>query len=212
MKTKKLFHRWSVLFVIIVFIPGCTVFGIRYVEEPDYHVEKTDGPFELRHYPEYLIAETEVRSNYDDASSIAFSRLFDYISGKNKSDSKIQMTAPVLQDTSGDEIQMTAPVLQTSQGERWMMAFVLPAEYTLETAPRPTDPLVQLRRVPAEQVASLRYTGRLSEESIQTHSERLQDWLAANNYPSRSDARSAGYDPPWTLWFLRRNEIHISIE
>ena len=40
----------------------------------------------------------------------------------------------------------------------------------------------------------------------------LQSWMLKNRLEAVSQPRIAGYDPPWTLPFLRRNEIIIDIK
>jgi hypothetical protein len=51
--------------------------------------------------------------------------------------------------------------------------------------------------------------GRKSNEE---KSEELKNWLTKQGHLAISPLRSAAYDPPWTLPFLRRNEVHIDIE
>ena len=86
---------------------GCTVFGIRTVEEPDYTVILEDGNIQVRQYADFIIAETIVEAEYEEAGSIAFRRLAGYIFGKNKRDEKIAMTAPVLQEQEAGEGETT---------------------------------------------------------------------------------------------------------
>jgi len=92
------------------------------------------------------------------------------------------------------------------------MQFALPADYTLATAPIPDDSSITLKEIPSKKVAVLRYSGFLSEQSIADKTKELHSWLDGQGYKAISTARSAGYDPPWTLPFLRRNEVHIDIE
>lgn len=122
------------------------------------------------------------------------------------------MTAPVIQQQKGEEIAMTAPVLQEQQEGKWVMTFVMPETFTLETIPIPEDPKIQINKVKGKKIAVLRYSGSLGNDAIKTRSKELQDWLNQNGYKSLSSPRSAGYDPPFTIPFLRRNEIHIDVE
>ena len=191
---------------------GCTVFGIRTVEEAKHQTLVDDGRFSVRQYADGVVAETFVDADYRDAGSVAFRRLAGYIFGKNQRKEKIAMTAPVLQEPRREKIAMTAPVLQERSGRGWRMAFVLPAEYTIETAPEPLDPTVLVRKARGEKVAVIRYSGWLSEARANTKSAELRQWLAQRQYTATSKPRSAAYDPPWTIPFLRRNEIHITIE
>lgn len=190
--------------------------GIRNAEEANYSVIENQKPFEVRNYEALVIAETLIEASFDEAGNIAFKRLFGYISGDNVAASEIAMTAPVLtvdeNRGGGKKISMTAPVISEKSGPRWRFAFVLPAEYTLETAPSPNNTAVDLVLVPARKVAAVRYSGSRSEAAYETNLKLLQDWMQQSGYEADSLPRLAGYDPPWTLPFLRRNEVLIDIK
>lgn len=195
-----------------IFLSGCSVVGIRTAEEPNYQVLQDYGHIQIRHYPALLIAETEVNADYNNSSNQAFKRLAGYIFGENKKQQKMSMTAPVLQQPQEETLDMTAPVFQQKNGSAWRMAFVLPEAYALSTAPEPLDPEILIKEIPNKNIAVLQYSGTLSEQGIVEQSEELNNWLINKGYAPLSPPRSAAYDPPWTLPFLRRNEIHIDID
>ncbi|WP_150047747.1 MULTISPECIES: SOUL family heme-binding protein [Methylomonas] len=195
-----------------LWLAGCSVMGIRNAPEPEYQVLLRDGEFEIRAYPSLLVAETLAAADYPEAGSIGFKRLAGYIFGGNTRREKVVMTTPVLREAEGEEIAMTAPVLQQTDGRLWRMSFVMPAGYSLETLPIPLDTHVELHQLPAKKVAVLQYSGSLSEGAITRNSQKLLEWLNQQSFKPISSARSAAYDPPWTLPMLRRNEIHVDIE
>ncbi len=195
-----------------IFLAGCSVFGLRTAEEPSYQVLNDFGDIQIRHYPAMVVAQTEVTADYKNSSSQGFQRLAGYIFGNNKKQQKIAMTAPVIQEQEAETMAMTAPVIQQKSGTVWLMAFVLPAEYSVSTAPVPLDSAVIIKEIPGKKIAVIRYSGSLSEQGIEEKSEHLKNWLSQQGYQAISEPRSAAYDPPWTLPFLRRNEIHIDIE
>ena len=121
------------------------------------------------------------------------------------------MTAPVVQEKNSEKITMTAPVLQKQSDNKWVMAFVLPSTYTLETLPKPLDEKMVIKKIPGKKVASLRFTGFLSDTKLSEKSDLLKAWLMENDYDPKSEPRLAGYDPPWTIPFLRRNEVLIDL-
>lgn len=121
------------------------------------------------------------------------------------------MTAPVLMAPAGEEIAMTAPVLMEEGGEGWWMAFVLPDGMEAARAPVPTDPLVEVVDIQGPLMASLQYTGSMDEETNSAQAQRLRDWIAARGLEAGPGYQIAGYNPPWTLPFLRRNEILIAL-
>ena len=97
------------------------------VETAEYEVLKQSGEFEIRRYESILVAEV------DSSSGSTFNRLFQYISGANKSRAKIDMTSPVI---TSEKIAMTSPVINTSES----MAFVVPSKYNVDDVPEPADP------------------------------------------------------------------------
>jgi len=181
------------------------------IEEPKFKVLEKDGGFELRQYAAHVVAETRVEADFEDAGSIAFRRLFRYISGNNVSQQKIAMTAPVTQ-SRGEKIEMTAPVSQVADGRAFLVAFTLPSTYTLATAPKPLDPTVQIREVPAQLMACWRYSGRWTAGNYRDNDMLLREHLKARGLITRGDAIFARYNPPFTPWFLRRNEVLIPVE
>ena len=180
-------------------------------EEAPYKVLKTDDIFELREYPPQILAEIIVDGDLESAGNKAFRPLFRYISGDNKSRNKIAMTAPVSQEQQGEKISMTAPVSQQPVQEKWAVSFMMPAGYTLETLPVPDDPGITLRPVSARRVAAVRYSGFWSEEKYLLNKGKLETWIRENRFTVNGDPVWARYNPPFTLWFMRRNEILIPI-
>lgn len=180
-------------------------------EEAPYKVVKTDDIFELREYPAQLLAETIVDGDLEGAGEKAFKLLFRYISGDNRSRKKIAMTSPVSQEQKGEKISMTAPVSQQRVQGKWAVSFMMPASYTLETLPVPDDPKVTLRQVPARRVASVRYSGFWSEEKFLLNKAKLDTWIRENGFVVVGEPVWARYNPPFTPWFMRRNEILIPV-
>ena len=195
---------------------GCSLFGIRSTEEAPYSVLEEQGQYQIRQYQSMLVATTIVDSDFDEAGQQAFRRLFNYISGDNKAAREIAMTAPVLATenaaTDGEKIAMTAPVIREKQDQGWRFSFVLPTGYTLENAPLPNDERVSLQQIPARKVASLQYSGSWQQKRFDSHSELLLQWIREQQLQPESLPRVAGYDPPWTLPFLRRNEVLVDIK
>jgi hypothetical protein len=190
---------------------GCSAVGIRTTPEPAFVATPAPDGFEIREYEPMIIAETEVSGDMDDAMNPAFRRLAGYIFGKNITRESIEMTAPVVMEQRSQKIEMTAPVVMEEQGDTTWMAFVMPEEWTMETLPIPVDKRVRLREVPARRMAVLQFTGFLNERRINAHAEKLMGWLDENGYETIGTWQAAGYDPPWTLPFLRRNEIMVEL-
>jgi len=172
----------------------------------------TEKDFELRDYPPYVVAETLVDGTLEDAGNKAFSQLFGYISGKNRSRDSIAMTAPVSQEPASEKIAMTAPVGQQRAEGGWVVSFAMPSSYTLESLPLPDDPEVKLRQVPARRMASVRYSGRWSESRYLRYRRELELWIEQSGFRILGEPVWARYNPPFAPWFLRRNEILIPVD
>ena len=181
------------------------------VEEAEYTVVLKEERFEVREYKPYIVAETIVDGDFEDAGDEAFGRLFKYISGNNKSRQNVEMTAPVGQVAESQKINMTSPVGQKQLEGRWAVSFMMPASFTLETLPEPKDQNVILRQVPARHMAAVRYSGFWSEEGYMRNKAKLEAWIGEKGFNTVGEPVWARYNPPFMPWFLRRNEILVPI-
>jgi len=184
------------------------------LEQPDYTVVFRDGDVEYRQYEPYLVSETVIDnvSSYQAAGNEGFRRLFRYITGGNVSRAKIAMTAPVAQTLASEKIEMTVPVQQGRSTDGWRVAFMLPTQYTLETAPAPTDPRVHVREVPGRLMAVLRYSGRWTEKNYAKRKDQLRTSIVSESVMPLGDMQSALYNAPFTPPFLRRNEVMVEVD
>jgi effector-binding domain-containing protein len=199
----------------IVLAVAVTIIGAREamaIEEATYSVARKDHKFEIRDYAPHILAETVVEGTLEEAGNKAFNSLFRYISGDNRARNKVAMTAPVSQEPMGEKIKMTAPVGQQRVQERWAVSFMMPASYTLETLPAPDDPKVTLRQIPARRIAAVRYSGFWSEKNYLQNKLELESWIHKQGLTIAGDPVWARYNPPFTPWFLRRNEILIPVD
>lgn len=188
------------------------------IEEPAYEVVKTYPEFELRRYAPYLVAETEVRGDFDEVGNRAFRILAGYIFGDNRSREKMEMTAPVNQRPApgeGEKLEMTAPVSQRrtdgAGAGGYVFSFVMPSGYTLETLPEPLDPRVRLRGEPARLMAVRGYSGRWTEGNYRENEAILLAAVERAGLKPLSAPVYARYNSPFSLWFMRRNEVMVEV-
>jgi hypothetical protein len=181
------------------------------IEEPSFRVIESAPPVEVREYAAYVVAETRVAGTFGDVGNEGFRRLFGYISGESRGTTQIAMTAPVTQQASPEKIAMTAPVTQQADGSVYKIAFVLPSQYTLESAPVPAHPEVRLAQVPSRRVVAVRYSGRWSAENYKEALGELMAFAEQRSLKLVGEPVYARYDPPFMPWFLRRNEILVEI-
>ena len=180
-------------------------------EEAKFDVVAAEGDYEIRDYAPHLLAETTVKSDAEEAGNRAFRALFNYISGENRSRSKVPMTAPVSQKAESEKIAMTSPVGQRGSNDTWVVSFMMPASYTLETLPEPTDEAVTLRQVSGRRMAVIRYSGTWRHKRFLAHKAKLEAWVKAKGLTAVGPAEWARYDPPFKPWFMRRNEVLIPV-
>ena len=200
-----LFEQMLKILILLfpLFFTGCFILGLGNVPEPEYKViqeeESNNTLFQVRDYSTLVIAETTVENqDFDEVASIGFKRLGGYIFGENKKEEEIKMTAPVLLN-------------QNSEKKSWKMTFILPKEYSLEKAPPPKDQKVLIKTVKEKRFAVAQFNGFLSESNFNEHTNKLLEWMKEKNYQPLSGPILAGYNPPWTPPFFRRNEVFIEI-
>lgn len=181
-------------------------------ESPQYKELSRDGKFEVREYPNAIAAEVQVRGLGDQAQNEAFRILAGYIFGKNKSKDKIPMTAPVTQQRSSEKIPMTTPVTTERAGETLTMRFFMPGQYTMDTLPEPGDPRIRFVPIPPSKFAVIRFSGFSNQKNMTKQSEELERFLSKSGMQAIAKPVQAFYDPPWTLPFMRRNEVWIEVK
>jgi SOUL heme-binding protein len=181
------------------------------IEEPSYKIVQTLQDTEVREYAAYTVAEVVVPGPASEAGSQAFPILAGYIFGKNKGERKFAMTAPVTQAAVPVKLPMTAPVTQTAAPGGFLVQFVLPKDVTLASAPEPLNPQVKLREVPPSRLAVIRFSGTSSQSNYDEHLAKLQAALREANLPWSGEPIFSRYNAPFTPWFLRRNEIWLTV-
>jgi len=188
---------------------SCVTVGI---EKARYEVLEKEGKFEVRQYRPHIVAETVVEADFGEAGNIAFRRLFDYISGENRKKESIAMTAPVSQKTGSEKIAMTAPVNQQVSEGKYAISFLMPSKYTMETLPEPLNPDVKIRQVPAHKIAAVRYSGSWSRNRYEKNKALLEEFIRKKGLRTTGDDVFARYDPPFQIWFLKRNEVLFPVD
>jgi DNA gyrase inhibitor GyrI len=181
------------------------------VELAKYDVSETHGAIEIRDYAPMIVAEVSVSGDRKKAIGDGFRLIADYIFGNNISSQKVAMTAPVIQQPS-EKIAMTAPVTQQGGEGLWQVRFVMPSSHTMESLPKPNSPDVVLKEVAGKRFAVIRFSGRAKTKSLEERTKDLQAFIENRKLQAMSKPTYAFFNPPWTLPFLRRNEVMIEIE
>ncbi len=203
--------RLGVLSLIGLLAIGIPAAMASSVKEPSYTVVSESDGVELRDYAPLIRAEPLVRGPYRDSVSDGFRVLAAYIFGGNTGSVEIAMAAPVGAEPAGTKIAMTAPVGAEATELGWLVSFVMPAEYTMATLPRPLDSRVSLREVSAHRVAALRFSGWAGEDTVAEKTTRLAAAMQKQGLVALGEPVVAQYNPPWTPPFLRRNEILVTV-
>lgn len=166
-------------------------------ETAKYQTLMAEGAFELRQYPDLMLASTAT-NGASQGSDGSFTRLFEFITGENERSEKIAMTTPVFMAEASSSRQAT-------------MGFVMPREVTKQGIPKPSADDVDLRQRPGGRFAAVRFSGRLNREQIQRFENQLRAWVRENDWTVAGGLELAGYDPPWTPGPLRRNELLLRV-
>ncbi|MET0476108.1 MAG: heme-binding protein [Mycobacterium sp.] len=190
-----------------------SVLGIRWgTEEPPHSTRRLGNGVEIRRYEPRIAAETTVTADEEAARTAGFRRLAGYIFGANDGGATIAMTAPVAQRREGTKIAMTAPVAQSAAADGdWIIRFYMPSKWTMDELPSPDDDRVRLVTVPSETFAVLKFSGNRDAKAVAAYTERLENTLRAYGFEATGDPVAWFYDPPWTLPFVRRNEVAIPV-
>ncbi len=203
--------RLNIFTIVLLFITSLNAMAI---EEPEFiSIEKKDA-FEIREYQPKLIAQVLVNGTFDSASSKGFRLLADFIFGNNKTNEgskKIDMTAPVISRDATEKIDMTAPVVSEETEKGWYVSFNMPKQYTKETLPVPINTEVKIIEVPSEKYAVITFSGLVREKKYAEMLNLLNEEMKKRNIDPKGPAILARYNPPWTLPFLRRNELMFRI-
>ena len=196
-------------------------------EEPAFERVLQAKPFEVRQYRPMIVAETYVDAPLDEASNQGFRRIADFIFGNNTAPASarsgprsqsIPMTAPVVAEplpVTLASVPQGTPTVEASPlpmpARRWRIHFVMPSQHSMQTLPKPNNPEVTLREQPAKRYAVVVFSGLTDDAVMQAKTTELRAWMRTQHLQGVGSPLLARYDPPWTLWFLRRNEVLIEV-
>lgn len=181
------------------------------IESPRYQLVITDKPYEIRRYEPFITAEVQVSAeDYNEAANRGFSPLANFIFGANIAKQKISMTAPVTAAQNSQKIAMTAPVTVTGDNV-YTVAFTMPAQFTLQTLPDPLDKRISFKEHSARTMAVIRFSGIFNQKNFIRRIDQLRHWIKEHGYQQLGEPLIAGYDPPFTPWFLKHNEVMIEV-
>ena len=192
------------------------------LEEPSFDILKKSSDFELRSYQPMIVAEVFVQGDVDTAGKTGSRLVKDYIFREGAQETAaadqrhreaISMTVPVTMEKTPEKISMTVPVtMESAAGSGYRLHFVMPSKYTMQTLPKPADPRVRLREVPAQKIAAIRFSKFSTEATITEQTALLQDWIGQQGLKAVGKPQFARYDPPFVPPLLRRSEILIAVE
>jgi hypothetical protein len=191
-----------------------STFGINTgTEQPKYEIiERLGDSVEIRRYAPRIAAEATIdMTKTGNPRGEAFRIVAAYIFGANKGKKNIDMTSPVEVKTTGEKIAMTAPVEVNKSKKRLTMRFFMPTQYSRDELPEPADSRVRLVDVPSETNAVLRFTGSTDDAAVSAKTTELLMLLGGTNWTAEGTPTALFYNPPWTIPFLRRNEITVVV-
>jgi hypothetical protein len=165
------------------------------IETPDYKVIKTYGEVEIRHYPNMVIAKTNLNDkSFDNQGSSGFRTIANYIFGGNEKNEKIAMTAPVVMN----------------MGDSASMYFVMPKKYKINELPKPDSKNIQIIEETEKHLAVIKYSGYSNDQKIEKYCKMLKEELEKNKVKTIGSYMYMGYNAPWDF-INRRNEVAIEV-
>jgi hypothetical protein len=182
------------------------------VEEPPHKVAARDGDFEIRDYPALSVAEVTIQGDRNSAAYAGFRKLAGFIFGANSRKQSIEMTAPVIEARAERGMTTSALAEPAGSSPSWVIRFVMPRGFSLVALPKPDDLSIRLREEPPARFAVLRFSGLAGDAAIAAKTGELESILKSRNLAPAGPPIIAQYNPPWTLWFMRRNEVMIPIK
>ena len=193
-------NKWliSVLVIAIVFLVFQLVVSMTTsdIETPKYKVLKKYPRFELRQYESMMLATTNLGvASFDEKSSEGFRTIASYIFGKNKSNEKIAMTAPVIYHA--DSIST--------------LSFVVPRSKTEESMPVPIDSNLTFVVQAPKLLAVLDFGGFINNEKLAARMAELKKAVLKEGFQIKGQGYYFGYNPPWQL-IGRKNEVAFELE
>ena len=193
-------NKWliSVLVIAAVFLVFQLVVSMTTsdIETPKYKVLKKYPRFELRQYESMMLATTNLGiASYDDKASEGFRTIASYIFGKNKSNEKIAMTAPVIYHA--DSIST--------------LSFVVPRSKTQESMPVPIDQNLTFVVQAPKLLAVLDFGGFINNEKLAARMAELKKAVLKEGFQIKGQGYYFGYNPPWQL-IGRKNEVAFELE
>lgn len=207
---KKIFV--AILLIVVVLVFGAAMIGpiMSNVEVPAYKILKKEQNIEIRQYPPLIIAEVKTAGSRQDAIGDGFRILADFIFGNNEGEKQLSMNGPITQQ-QGIKIAMTAPVQQEKTDTEWAISFIMPSKFSIDTIPNPINDRIKIIQIPSKRYAVITFSGRSTEANLTKHTNELEIYMNGSSYSKVGNAKYAFYNPPWTLPFLRRNEVQFEI-
>lgn len=212
MKARPGFRRmvWGILAVTII-LAALTGTIMSQTPQPKFQTISGHGKIEIREYAPMIVAEVEVAGERKSAINDGFRLIAGYIFGGNVAARKIAMTAPVIQQRS-EKIPMTTPATQQAAGDVWMVRFVMPESYRLDTLPKPNNERVKLIPVPSKRFVVIRFPGSQTDRNLKPHAQKLLEYAREHHLATTGEPIFAFYNPPWTLPFLKHNEVMLELK
>lgn len=200
-KIKKIRQKkWVVISILgfVLFVSTVMIGPIMSnVETPKYTVALSEGPIEIRQYAPMIVAEVVLKGHRTDVIGSGFRMLADYIFGNNAAKKSISMTAPVQQMMCDDA---------------WCISFVMPSAHRLENLPSPNNRDVKIKEIPQKTFITIQFSGTNANSTITKYENQLREYIKQHDVEIIGGPKYAFYNPPWTLPFMRRNEIMFEVK
>lgn len=164
---------------------------LKMYESPAFKLVKKSGNLECREYQEFFTVSIHEPSLQGYSG---FGYLFNYISGNNRQGVKMKMTVPVINDLDEKEKSME---------------FVIPKMHT-QDIPQPLYQQMKIKHYPSQMVIVYTFSGYIPKEKMEDITEKMKVFATHEHLITTGELKVARYNGPYTLPFLRHNEIWLN--
>jgi len=165
-------------------------------EVQKYEVVKSYKDFEVRDYAPFITVSTHESGSMLSAGNQAFRKLAGFIFGGN---------------LESKQIPMTTPVTEVPAENGYEVSFVMPYDMAITDMPTPAGANLKIAERPAVKMAAIRFSGTVGNNSFSNHEKKLKELLIAEGIEFDPTPMYARYNAPTTPFFLRRNEVLLSL-
>lgn len=165
-------------------------------QRQSYTVVRAFPGFDVRRYPDAVLARIRVDGNFARAARHAAGPLRRYLGGHNQTAATITTAGPVLQQRAGESSHLISVILAVADPD---------------DVPAPSDDSVLLSTLPAHEAAALSFTGGWTTARFTARGRELLAGVQSHGLEPLDAVYFGRFDPFWTPGLLKHNEALVRV-